>query len=72
MRESANKDLVRELIVRGITRLTIALATSTELDGYEILDLLSAGGMGEVYRARDPLHRYCRVPRRKKQMWIDS
>jgi serine/threonine protein kinase len=29
------------------------LATGLKLDGYEIVSLLGAGGMDEVYRARD-------------------
>jgi hypothetical protein len=40
--------------VKGIIRLTMPLAAGAKLDGYEVIGLPGAGGMGEVYRSSDP------------------
>jgi serine/threonine protein kinase len=48
-----NQDFVMDVVVQAIIPLTMPLTAGTKLDGYEVLGLLGAGGMGEVYRARD-------------------
>jgi serine/threonine protein kinase len=48
------RELCPGLILGDIIRLTMPLAAGTKLNVYEVVDLLGAGGMGEVYRARDP------------------
>jgi serine/threonine protein kinase len=42
------------LPLRGYNRSLTMLTSGTFLGAYEVIDLLGAGGMGDVYRARDP------------------
>ena len=48
------RELCPRLSVQDIIRLTMTLAGGKKLDGYEVVGLVGTGGMGEVYRARDP------------------
>ena len=50
--EEEAKRLLEEPVVEAATQ-RLAVLRGTRLGPYEVLDLIGAGGMGEVYRARD-------------------
>ena len=49
----AASDDVRSSFLQSSTSLRVTLTPRTKLGEYEVKSLLGAGGMGEVYRARD-------------------